>query len=264
MKIFVIDQRVFNVYIDEAGDEGFTRKNGIWVSSQWFVMGAFIVRSTNDLTVSRSINVIKETLGIKPTKPLHFTDLSHERKKFVIKTITDVGLFRCTYVAVKKEALDENTPLKKRPLLYNYCTRYLLERITWLVGDEKGKANLIFENRSNTSYDELKSYIHMVTNMPGNKIRQNVIQSFKPLAKAQSKNLQIADAITSSLFQALEITKLGLHEPSYIEKLKPFIYKRNGNYSSYGLKFFPDPITSAQLIEQYPWLTNFSQNVVYN
>lgn len=256
-----INPNVFNVYIDEAGDEGFTRKNGVWVSSQWFVIGAFIVRSTNDLAVSKSVNTIKEKLNIQPTKPLHFTNLSHDKRKFVIKTITDTGLFRCTYVAMKKEALGENTRLKISPLLYNYCTRYLLERVTWLIGDQHGKANLIFENRTNTSYSNLERYIQEITNQKGNKIRKNVIQSFKPIAKGQSKNLQLADAVVSSLFQALEVNKLGLYESSYIEKIKPFIYKRDGNYSSYGLKLFPKPITDLILLDEYHWMNQFVELV---
>lgn len=256
-----IDSNVFNVYIDEAGDEGFTRKNGVWVSSQWFVIGAFIVRSTNDLTVSKSLNDIKDRLNLKPTKPLHFTKLSHEKRKFVVKTITDTGLFRCTYVAMKKEALGEDTRLKIRPLLYNYCTRYLLERITWLIGDQRGKVNLIFENRTNTSYSDLEKYINEITNQRGNKIRKNVIQSFKPVAKGQSKNLQLADAIISSLFQALEVNELGLYESSYIERIKPFIYKRDGNYSSYGLKLFPKPITDSELLSEYHWMDQFVELV---
>lgn len=253
----------FNVYIDESGDEGFSIKNGEWVSTQWFVMGAFVVRETNDLVVSRNVNKIKSALGIKQSKPLHFKDLTHERKKFAIKTLTETGLFRCTFVAVNKQALGNDTPLKQRPFLYNYCTRYLLERVSWLVADYKGKANLIFENRSETSYEHLEKYIKDMVNHPDSQIRKNVIHGFKPVNKIQSKNLQLADVITGSLFKALEITNLGLYESAYIESLKPFIYSKSANYHSYGLKLFPVPFNDPSLIKVYRWAENFVKEKMF-
>ena len=34
---------MYNVYIDESGDEGFTIKDGKWVSTKWFIIGALLV-----------------------------------------------------------------------------------------------------------------------------------------------------------------------------------------------------------------------------
>lgn len=247
----------FNVYIDESGDEGFTIKNGRWVSSHWLVVGAFIVRKSNDLTVSRSVNKIKGKFGFPQNRPLHFTNLEHRKRKYVIKTISEGGLFRCTFVAIDKKALVYSSFLRKKGYLYNYAIRHLLERVTWLVDDHDGEANLIFENRSNTSYEDLEAYIRMLEIDDDTQIRKNVIKTFNAVNKAQSKNLQIADAVTSALFQALEIDQYGMHEDSYIRYLTPFIYHRNKNYSSYGLKFLPHPFTSPKFDYDYSWLKKF-------
>ena len=40
--------------------------------------------------------------------------------------------------------------------------------------------------------------------------------------------------------------------------LKPVIYNRDGNYLSYGLKFFPEPANSYMNDAQYKWLENFA------
>lgn len=247
----------FNVYIDESGDEGFTTKDGVWVSSKWFVLGALIVRETNDLSLSKCINTIKDNLKFRnKLKPLHFADLNHEQKKYVIKTICEHGLFRCVYIAVYKPDLKENF-LREKEALYRYYTRYLIERVTWLVDDNKGKCNLIFEHRRNTSYEELEAYLNDVTRLPGNTIRPNTIKSFKALNKSQSKNLQIADAVASSLYKALEFNTLGLIEEGYINSLSKFIYHRGDNYHSYGLKFFPTSCDSSRIQTSHPWVRNF-------
>lgn len=253
----------FNVYIDEAGDEGFTIKEGRWVSSRWFILGALVVRKTNDLTVSRSLDEIKRTLGWRPNSPLHFTKLSHDQKKLVISVIKRTGLIRCCYVAIDKQAFDQPTILKTaKGFLYNYCTRYLLERVTWLVKEQNGMAHLIFEHRASTKYDQLESYIQRLVNDSRTQIKPGVISSIKTLNKNQSKNLQIADTIVGSLFNALEKNRYSMVEPAYILELRPLVYNKNKNYHSYGLKFFPHQSNNVSVIDEFDWLKQFTDSEI--
>lgn len=250
---------IFNVYIDEAGDEGFTVKDGKWVSTQWFILGALVVRESNDLMLSRCVNQIKQTIGWKKNNPLHFTKMTHDQKRFTIKCMKDTGYFKCCYVAVDKQAFNRPTMLSStKGYLYNYCTRYLLERVTWLVKGYNGRANLVFENRGITLYDDLQQYILKLIRDDDTQIKKGVIMDLKTLNKGQSKNLQLADSAISALFKALEKNKLGMTEPSYIQQLSPFIYNRNKNYHGYGMKFFPNTIIHPKITNEYDWLKLFT------
>lgn len=249
----------FNVYIDESGDEGFAIKDGKWVSSQWFVLGAFITHKASDLPISKCVDEIKAKFKWKNSKPLHFLDFSHEKKRFIINCISNQKGFKVCYVAFNKKKVPIDSHLRKNKYLYNYCTRYLLERISWLVDDLDGEAHLIFENRTNTSYSELNKYITDLMGKPNVQIRPGVFKSWKNVGKSQSKNLQLADAVTSSLFKALEKNQFDLTEHSYIETLKPFIYNQKGNYHAYGLKFFPDALNSSILNKEYKWMEMFTK-----
>lgn len=248
------DPQIFNVYVDESGDEGFTIKDGEWKSSKWFLMGALIVRSTNDARLATAIDEMKKAFKWNPKQPIHFAKLSHERRKFAINSIVQKSYFRCIYVGIYKPDLHEDSPLKAKGRLYRYCTRYLLERITWFAAEYGGKANIIFENRSNTSYEDLDNYIKLLIDRDDNQIHKDRIISYSVAPKNQYKNLQVADCITSALFQALEPGNLGLPDDSYFLPLKPFIYHRKGNYSSYGLKFFPTSCDDHEFKTKYGWI----------
>lgn len=247
----------FNVYIDESGDEGFKIKDGKWVSSRWFIIGALITHKVSDLPISKTVDTIKSKLDWKNQKPLHFIDFSHEKRSFIINSLAANSGFKICYVAFDKQKIPEGSYLRKKRYLYNYCTRYLLERISWLVDDLDGEAHLIFENRSNTSYSELNQYITETLSKRDCQIRQGVFKSWKNLGKAQSKNLQLADAVVSSLYKALEENQYGLTEYSYIQTLRPFIYHSNGNYHAYGLKIFPESFNNLQ--KEHKWIRMFTK-----
>ncbi|SFR16850.1 DUF3800 domain-containing protein [Desulfoscipio geothermicus] len=158
--------KVFNAYIDEAGDEGFTIRNGEWKSSKWFIISALVVPEEFDRDLASVIDDLKDEFRSKnKLKPLHFRSLNHNRKKKVIQEIVNKGHFKIIGIGINKTRLISTDVLKnEKQFLYNYATRYLLERISWLVDEYKRKVNLIFEHRRNTSYKELDSYIQSLLN----------------------------------------------------------------------------------------------------
>lgn len=254
-------KELFNAYIDESGDEGFRIKQGQWVSSKWFVIGALVVRASNDLVVSRNINHIKTGLlsipADKRLRPLHFQNLSHKKRKAVINEIAKTGLFRFIAVGIDKQEIYDNVvkaQKAEKQLLYNFATRLLLERVTWLVNDYGGICNLVFEHRSNTSYDKLNEYIMKTMTYPDCGIKNGVLHKWEALNKSQSKNLQVADVLVSSVFAALEEDEYGNVEESYLLRFLPFLYRRNKNLFSYGLKLFPHGGELDRMRERYDWL----------
>lgn len=258
-----MEKQTFNVYIDESGDEGFVIKDNQWVSSKWFIVGALVVPKPYDREVASVVNEIKKRFELPYTKPLHFTNLSHDKKKYVLKKLLEKEMFICSYVAFYKPPTPIDSKLRSEKgylYNYNYCVRFLLERISWLVNDRNGVMDLIFENRSNTTYEKLVKYIKDLQANPNVQIRKNTVNSIITLNKGQSKNLQLADAISNSLYKALEINKYDDYESTYIEMLKRHIYHKNGNYSSYGLKFFKNPLDSEEILSQYSWTHIFTNN----
>lgn len=51
--------------------------------------------------------------------------------------------------------------------------------------------------------------------------------------------LQIADAVASSVYYAVQPTQHGYTEDRYIRMLKPVVYHHHGRHWGYGLKFWP-------------------------
>jgi hypothetical protein len=78
------------------------------------------------------------------------------------------------------------------------------------------------------------------------------------VSKEKSRLLQATDSVCGAVSDALEYTRLGNIEPSYLLLLKDRLYRRNSNLFSYGLKFLHVKGTKkdvlAQHKDEYPWL----------
>ena len=237
----------FVVYIDESGDEGFRFHHG---SSEWFVLAAVITRKETDLDTVKLVDAVRRKLGKPDKKPLHFRDLKHEQRLPFIDEIARADL-RTIIVLVHKPTLNEPEKFQERYRLYFYSVRYLFERISWYCRDHKtrhdsgdGSAEIIFSNRSGMSYDELKQYIRLLKNQIGffdvrieqSIIREDMITAYSP---GRRMGLQIADAVASGFFYAVQSTRYGFTEDRYVKMLKPIIYHRRGRHLGYGLKLWP-------------------------
>lgn len=140
----------FNVYIDESGDEGFRFGEGRG-SSRWFALSAVITRSERDLETVKLVDEVRLQLRKHQRADLHFRDLRHEQRLPYIQRIAAAHV-RTVTVLVHKPSLDADV-YSAKGLLYNYATRLLLERVSWLCRDKRTqdehRARLIFSNRSN-------------------------------------------------------------------------------------------------------------------
>ena len=158
----------FVTYIDESGDEGFVFKPDGSGSSRWFVLSAAVFRKTNDLQSVACLKEVRTLLG-KPLKyPLHFVDLRHEQRTPYVRRIGALPL-RTVSVLVYKPAINEPEKFQNdKYLLYRYATRLLLERVSWLCRDHRrpgegdGFTDIIFSNRSNMSYEEIRDYMRLL------------------------------------------------------------------------------------------------------
>ncbi|OHB89040.1 MAG: hypothetical protein A3C38_00965 [Planctomycetes bacterium RIFCSPHIGHO2_02_FULL_50_42] len=249
----------FVVYIDESGDEGFSFHKG---SSEWFILSAVITPKERDIETVKLVDTVRMQLGRPDKKPLHFRKLRHEHRVPYVSQIAKANL-RCISVLVHKPSINAPETFQKRYRLYFYFTRYLLERVSWICRDQRkhnvgdGTAEIVFSNRSGMSYDELKDYFSRLKSWTGIyavQIDWSVINEDKIMAYTAGSRmgLQIADAVASSFYYAVEPSQYGYMEEKYAQLLKPVVYHRRGRYLGYGLKFWP--WNEDEVVKHFEWV----------
>jgi hypothetical protein len=247
----------FTAYIDESGDEGFVFRPQESGSSRWLVLSAVVFRKSKDLEAVKTLRAVRELLGKPPKYALHFRDLRHEQRVPYVRAVAGAPI-RTVSVLIYKPAITEPEVFQNEAhRLYRYATRLLLERVSWLCRDAKktnegdGTCEMIFSNRSAMSYDNLRGYLQHLKSNPTSDIRVDW-SAIEP-SKVQAVNhdqlagLQMADAVASSLYFALNLSQYGEVESRYFELLKPTVYKHDKTGAlGYGLKFWPK---SAELLQ---------------
>jgi hypothetical protein len=236
----------FIAYIDEAGDEGFKivrrpqRK-----SSEWFFISAAIVPYRSVPSLDNIIpNALKASL---PKKLFHFREADHIQRVKVLehlryKPITLVS------IAVHKPSIPEESALRKnKHYVFHYATKLLVERVSWYCRDHKeetrGVAKLVFSERGQLSEERLRTHFDKLKD--GGKAKSAIswpnidLDSIEIKRHRDLAGLQIADAVVSSLEQAMELSIHSTTEHRYMKILRGNYYRRNNRCSGYGLKFMP-------------------------
>lgn len=253
-----MNAKELNAYIDEAGDEGF--KNG---ASQRFIISSVVVDNNSDRDIAQVIDKIKNRLwGDVTRQPLHWVRLRHKQRQVVIQELSKQR-FILLSVALEKKYLarerfdshyDRANRMKFRWAMYFYATKLLVERICKYTERQEAVVNLIFENRSSISYKDLCDYLTLMTEYPGlysrsPTIQRRPIKSLEPKNKETRKLLQVADACSGALKDALEINRYGNVDGSYLMGLADKFDRPNGRLWGIGLKIFPRPVREIQ--EEY-------------
>jgi hypothetical protein len=258
----------FRVYIDESGDEGFVFNADGSGSSKWLVLSALITRREIDLETVKLIDRVRAKLGRLPATPLHFRDLKHEQRIPYVREIAAAKV-RTVSVLIYKPAITEPEKFQsEKYLLYRHASRILLERVSWFCRDNRkagvgnGEAEIIFSNRSRMSYEELREYLRTLKNKSdplGVTIDWSVINPDTVRAVNHEKliGLQLADAVASSLFYAVNLNRYGEAEPRYQEILQPTFCRHKEIILGYGLKFWPTDF--AALLNEQPHLKVFKE-----
>jgi len=245
----------FVVYVDEAGDEGFLFEKG---SSHWFVLSGVIIRKAIDVQVVKLVDSVRARIGRPEKKPLHFSHLKHEKRIPYIDAIASAAL-RAVSILIHKPSLKEPEAFQERHRLYSYAVRYLLERVSWYCRDHRtahdagdGSAEVVFSNRAAVSYEEIGKYLMRLERLTGARdirIDWSVIKrtQIKTYSSGKRMGLQIADAVASGFYYAVQPSPLGFTEDRYARMLKPVVYQRRGRYLGYGVKFWPREVTDTVL-----------------
>lgn len=239
----------FVVYIDESGDEGFKFLENERGSSRWFVLSAIVVRKTNDLKMVEVAKAARRLLNKPDKHVLHFRELKHEQRVPLVKLIGQAPLRTVSILVHKPSIANPEIYQQDGHMLYRYCTRLLLERVSWLCRDNATTgggcaADLVFSNRSAMSYDELRDYLRRLKKQsetsPEIQVHWASVDPDNVRAVNHDKlaGLQIADAVASSIYFAANKTQYGEVEERYMKLLNRTVYRHKGRVEGYGLKLW--------------------------
>ena len=130
------------------------------------------------------------------------------------------------------------------------------------VGD--GRAEIIFSNRSQMSYNDLRDYLRKLRD-DSNELTVNVDWSvvdpgfIRAVEHSQMAGLQVADAVASSLYAAVNPNQYGDTENKYAQLLLPTCYRHKGVMLGYGLKFWPGDFEALK--KENPQLDTFAEGL---
>lgn len=226
-----------------------------------------VTRRENDPQVVRLMERVRQTLGRPPKQALHFCKLRHAQRVVWAREIAQTPLHTVSVLIPKPSIREPERFQSQKHLLYRHASSYLLERVSWLCRDHRkpdtgnGQAEVIFSNRSQMSYDELRSYLRNLKGDFGVTIDWSVLNpdAIRAVEHSQLAGLQVADAVASSLFAALNPNPYGDTEDKYARLLLPTAYRHKGALLGYGLKFWPDDL--ATLKKENPQLLTFAEGL---
>lgn len=233
----------FVAYIDESGDDGLEnfRPVGVDGTSHWLVLGCCIVRRENDLGLVASRDAISRALG-RNKRTLHFSSVRHEQKTVICQMMSALPIQVTHVLCCKAHIPDAVETYKRTNQLYWYLCRMLVERISWFAWHYHKTKNpltkIVFSTRGEMRYVEFRGYMknlkQIETKINWNTVSPDLISS---ASNYQLAGLQLADASAGAFASAVEPNHYGNTEQAYARILRPIVYRRKGNFLSYGVKF---------------------------
>jgi hypothetical protein len=254
----------FVAYIDEAGDEGLgkLRANPSPAQSKWLTIGGILVREEHDRNLPQWRDEIMALFPAKRRRDLHFRTLNHDQKVAAVEYLAGKPFGVCCVCSNKITLCDEGALFKRftqKGYLYNYLTRYLLERLTSAVKDaadrtgQKAELRVVFSRRGGTDYQSMNDYMTLMRDglervRPVRSIVWSVFSPDNIKVENHSRwaGLQIADVVTSATTAGLEPNIYGNYEPRYANTLAKRFLSRNRRVLNTGLVLVP-PIGKCPL-----------------
>ena len=264
----------FIAYVDESGNDGYSRDGIIRPDHEWFILGGTIALADQADTQAEAIIGGLETLTNSAYhRPLHFANMKTHNAKIAYARLIGNSELTVICICVHKPSIPSNSALRTTPFLYHYCSRLLAERISWFCRDRRPKHDtndgtlaMVFSEKKMFKYEGISDYftkildpnyvspisvmpvsIHPGIIIPG-QISASVHESFL--------GLQIADAAVSCFGSSLN-SVWNERESRYLEMIERRIYRLGAaaSVTSYGAKIYPNitglPIMKEKYINKF-------------
>ncbi len=260
------------VYIDEAGDDGLRKVRPIDPdgASEWLCLGAILIRKKYESELVGWVKEIREDINAKQGPALHYKNLSPTKRRRVLELLSKLPC-RAFCVASNKKNMrgyDNSRASRRggRNWFYNFCVRLLLERVTALCLSDALKYNtpskhlkIVFSLRGGHSYGETKAYLELLrgqsasqsTYLSKREIKFEVIRYslIEYLPHFNNAGLQLADAVSSSVYQAVEANGPNWDVQPAMALYK-ILAKERGQVKDFGIVLQPTPPWKGQLTKQ--------------
>jgi hypothetical protein len=208
------------MYIDEAGEEGFSNS-----SSEWFVL-AGVIHTDDALSACRDTYDAFKRRHMPDNWHFHFQARKHDERLGFISAMR-AAPYQPFAVIVRKPSILQPENFRRKYYLYFYALRFLLERATyWASEHAKEPMAVKLSSRGGLEKENLQEYFFKIRNSPFVK-DDRVVWSYliedqiETLENKTLRGLQLADCVASSIYKALEPSQYGTFEPRYIRELRP-------------------------------------------
>ena len=219
------------VYIDEAGDLG------IKTGTKWFVLTAVVVDKADEPNIRAKLNSIKTTLKVPQ---IHINKIHNFNKRaFIVHELSDE---KFTYMNVLVDTTKfDITKIPNTSVAYNYACKYLLQRVSWYLEQNKQVCDVILSGRGTSMDNDLVTYIKdKLLPYSGNQINSAVFNKISAKLAGSWDLLQLADVCATTMFLAYEVNDFGFSTPCYSSVLRDHLFCRDGKIDRYGIKIFTD------------------------
>lgn len=269
-------ESTFTAYVDEAGDEGYhfvprpDRR-----SSEWFILSAVICRTDRISDIELSVAAFDFMHGKQRAK-FHFQKAAHEECVAFANMINELPVAAISIFAHKPSIREDAALRTGKHMLFDYCAKLLIERISWYCdrhkGRDQGLAEIVFSYRRQLKIERIQRYLLHLRGMTDfyaespvprearNDIRWNVISPGMIDVQPHDSlpGLQVADAVVSSCARAVEFSRFSTTEHRFVKILRPVFWTYGLRCRSYGIKFVPAfPTDEPGEPKRFHWLRRF-------
>lgn len=260
-------------YIDEAGDPGLNRVRPIDEdgASEWLVLSAVVIQAKREPNVVPWVDAIRDGIGVRQRRFLHYRDLSDTRKRTVANCMAALPIRAFAMCSNKKNMRGyRNTRAEKIPSqqwFYNWCVRLLLERVTAFCAEHSQKhygelrrIKIEFSRRGGHRYSQTKAYhyylhhqhqsagLYLTKREPVFEMLHTDLMEDHP--HQTRAGLQLADAVASAFYQAIDCHGPGQWFIDPAQLLEPVMAKENGTAKDFGTTLFPAPFKAKLTPDQ--------------
>ena len=272
-------------FIDEAGDTGLKNVRPIDLKggTEWFVIGATLVRRANEKEVPKWVGNILADIEVRQRPDLHFRLLSPTRQVRVCALMANLPAIYFAVTSNKRNMRRYRNERVEAKVLsaqwfYNWCIRILMERVTDLVLRDSVKrfgspriVKFIFSDTGGHSYSQTKAYHALLKTQARasstflqKRVPKWEVMDYRLVSNEENRNnagLQLADVVASSFYTAIDKLDTGPCNPRAAELLKPrMAFEKVGDEKSitdFGLVLQPTPDYAVTIDEDQRQIFRF-------
>ncbi len=270
----------FIAYVDESGDPGIRKvsKFGSDGASEWLIIGCMLIRAEREVQIPQWARDARQLLDFRQRQDIHYSDLQPKRRAAICGYLATLPIRAFVLASNKKNMEGHSNPraekVRSQQWFYNWCVRLLLERVTDYCRrkslkeyGEVRRLKIEFSERRDVSYAQTKAYqeILRIQSEHGSlykgkrDIKADVLHPdlIEAHPHKERDGLQLADAVPSSFYQAVNVFGEGDWDTQYAKLLRPRVATENGSYADYGLALQPTPPYRARLTARQKQIFQF-------